>query len=177
MVSHVHTGKKVVWDNPGTYQKIKILQIFSNVFLEWLGINIKKLYELNRIKSFLYFVLLFLFFFIQVTTLDNEGHILMFTSIAILVYSLIISPFHFCFKRIISVFPMVFVLITTMIDTVIVKYSVNSLFVEILLLLVVTLTVIYHIKDAILVNFLKVLIFIGISCNMADYKFGEKEMQ
>jgi len=46
---------------------------------------------------------------------------------------------------------MVFVLITTMIDTVIVKYSVNSLFVEILLLLVVTLTVIYHIKDAILV--------------------------
>lgn len=148
MVSKVHTGQKVVWDNPGIYLKYKILIVFANLFMEWFGAKTVH-YDLDKKKSLLFTFMILLFISGQVAILNIDQHFFKFLPVGIILFSLIVSPFHFAFKRFISVFPLTFLLIITTVDIVNRVIKPYELFFIILLVALAFIVIINQIRSAV----------------------------
>lgn len=147
MVSNVHSGKKVVWDNPGLYLRHTILLVFTNLFLEWFGLPSGG-YNLNKRAGLFYLLLIMSLITTQVIILKGQGHILTLLPIGIALFSLIISSFHFSFKRFISVFPLTLLVFLATVDIVIKRFAQYSIFVEFLLTSIAIFVIIYQLKQA-----------------------------
>ncbi len=113
MVSRVHTGR----EGSPVILGFRVFYVFVNVFLEWFGLY-KNPYNHKRPKRLLYPLTVLFLWSLLAIILQQGGSVLVFTPLFLVLSLLTVAPFLFCMKRFISLFPVAFIMIVAVIDSI-----------------------------------------------------------